>query len=223
MTVDEAPDVRPLEEATTQLVRKVADEIHSLDLDYPARIGVDGFCAAGKTTIAEALAAVLSASGAEVIRVSTDDYQNPPEVRWQLGDSSPEGFYRHAVDFDTMEREVLAPLGPSGSKLYRTSSYDIFARRPHVSEQSVAPDDGVLLLDGLFLHTERIARALDYTIFVDAPFDICVERARARNQERREDAAAVERLYRSRYIPGFQLYLSECHPREVASATIPNG
>lgn len=208
---------------TTQLVRQAGVEIHALDLGHPARIGVDGFCAAGKTTVADALAAVLSEAGRDVIRVSTDDFQNPPEIRWQLGEASPEGFYRHAVDFDALRREALAPLGPNGSRSYRISYYDLFARRPNLSEQYRASDEAVLILDGLFLHTASITGSLDYTIFVDAPFDVCVDRACVRDQERRGDAAEVERLYRSRYIPGFELYLSECHPREVASVTIPNG
>jgi uridine kinase len=92
-----------------------------------------------------------------------------------------------------------------------------------VAEESVATRGAILVLDGLFLHTERILKALDYTIFVDAPFDTCVARARARNPERMGDDAEIERLYRSRYIPGFAVYVAECDPQRLASVTIPNG
>lgn len=208
---------------TERALREIAGEILALDLPHPTRVGVDGFCAAGKTTLADELGALLNAAGVDTIRVSTDDFQNPPEIRWQLGEASPEGFYRHAVDFAALDREVLVPLGPDGSRRYRTSVYDIFALRPDVSERREAPDDAVLILDGLFLHAPAVLRSLDYTVFISTPFETCIDRALTRNQERKGDGAEVEELYRTRYVPGFQLYFAECRPDERASATVPNG
>ena len=42
-------------------LRGVADVIGALNLQYPVRRGVDGFCAAGKSTIASAFATMLAA------------------------------------------------------------------------------------------------------------------------------------------------------------------
>ena len=103
----------------------LASDVANLALGHPTRVGVDGFCAAGKTTIAQILATLLAQAGRPVIRVSSDDFQHPPSIRWQLGRESPEGFYRHAIDFDALRRELLIPLGPGGSRLYRTSTYDV--------------------------------------------------------------------------------------------------
>ena len=52
--------------------------------------------------------------------------------------------------------------------------------------------------------------------------ETCITRARHRNQERQVDADAVEALYRERYAPGFQLYLSHDHPQEFADVVVRN-
>ena len=184
---------------------------------------MDGFCATGKTTLSRALATLLTRAGRPVIRASADDFQHPPEIRWQLGRSSPEGFYRHAIDVGALSRELLIPLGPGGSRWYRTSTYDIQALAENRSEQNEAPPGSVLLLDGLFLHTSALRSHLDVTLFVTAPFETCVRRGRERNQENRSSADEVEALYRQRYGPGFALYLEEIDPMSLASATIENG
>jgi len=75
---------------------EIAAMILALEAPHPLRIGIDGFCAAGKTTLANAVAEKLEAKERRVIRASADNFQNPPEVRWQLGPRSPEGFFRHA-------------------------------------------------------------------------------------------------------------------------------
>jgi uridine kinase len=90
----------------------------ALERPHPIRIGIDGFCAAGKTTLANALGLELSARGRSVIRACGDDFQNTPVIRYQLGDRSPEGFYRHAMNFAALRSELLDLLGPTGTLAY---------------------------------------------------------------------------------------------------------
>src|SRR3954464_11477462 len=162
---------------------EIAEMILALEAPHPLRIGIDGFCAAGKTTLANAVAEKLEAKGRRVIRASADNFQNPPEVRWQLGPRSPEGFFRHAIDFQALRSELLEPLGPTGSRQYRTSTYDIRALRPDRSPQQVAASSAILLLDGLFLHSPQLEGCFEFTIFVAAAYETCIARARARKQE----------------------------------------
>jgi uridine kinase len=187
------------------------------DAPYPVRVAIDGFCAAGKTTLADALAVELRAQGRVVIRASADDFQNPPEIRWQLGRRSPEGFFRHTIDFRALRSELLEPLGPEGSLRYRTSTYDIHALRPNVSPEYLATPSAILLLDGLFLHVPQLAGCFDFTVFVSTANETCIARARTRRQEHLADADEIEALYRERYVPGFELYIAEVHPETRAS------
>jgi len=187
---------------------------------HPIRVGIDGFCASGKTTLADALALELRVAGCDVIRVCADDFQNPPEVRWQLGRRSPDGFLRYSIDFSSLRTLLLEPLGPGGSRNFRSSCYDVHASRPNLSIEQKASDTAVLLLDGLFLHAPALEHCFDFTIFVAAEFETCLRRALARNQERSDDLTELEAVYREKYIPGFELYCREVAPRERASAVV---
>jgi uridine kinase len=198
----------------------IATRILEVTAGHPTRVGIDGFCASGKTTLADALALELRAAGREVVRVCGDNFQNPPEVRWQLGRRSPEGFLRHSIDFPALRTLLLEPLGPNGSRNFRSSCYDVHASRVNLSVERTARDTAVLLLDGLFLHAPPLEHCFDFTIFVDAEFETCLRRALGRKQERSDDLTELEAVYREKYIPGFELYCREVGPRERASGVV---
>jgi uridine kinase len=201
-------------------VSAIAKQILAVECAHPVRVGIDGFCAAGKTTLADALEVELRARGRSVIRACGDDFQNPPNIRYQLGERSPEGFFRHAMNFAGLRRELLAPLGPGGSLVYRTTIYDVFASQPKLSAQRQADRLQILLLDGLFLHVQDLASCFEMTVFVEADYETCIARARARKQERYREPDRIEQLYRERYVPGFELYAAEVQPRARASIRI---
>jgi uridine kinase len=203
-------------------VNEAAGRILLLRSAHPTRVAVDGFCGAGKTMFAAHLANQLAASHRPIIQATTDDFQHPPEIRWQLGERSPRGFYLHAIDVDSLRTELLEPLGPGGTRRYRTSTYDMRSMQPNRSPVHVADLESILIVDGLFLLTAGLRSCWDFSIFIDASVDTCIARARLRNQERQEDADAVEALYRERYVPGFQLYLDQDRPKEVAGMVVRN-
>jgi len=201
-------------------VGEIVERIVALEASHPIRVGIDGFCAAGKTTLGDALGLALRARGRTVIRACGDDFQNPREIRHQLGDRSGEGFFRHAMNFRALRDELLDPLGPKGCLAYRTSVYDVFASRMNLSPQLQATPTQILLLDGLFLHVPELTGCFEFTVFVHADYETCIARARTRRQERYRDPEQIEALYRDRYVPGFELYLAEVQPAARASTTL---
>jgi uridine kinase len=70
------------------------------------RIAVDGIDAAGKSTLADQLGALLKAE-----RVSIDDFLRPEDERYARGIDSPEGYYEDSFDFTAFRRAVLAARG----------------------------------------------------------------------------------------------------------------
>lgn len=197
-----------------------AKRILAIECVHPIRIAIDGFCAAGKTTLADALAVELRTAGRVVIRVCADDFQNPPEVRWQLGHRSPVGFLRHQFDFHALRSLLLEPLGPAGSLRFHTSCYDVHASRSSLSSQNVADPRSIVLVDGIFLHTPVLNDCFELTILVNTDIETCLRRALARNQERASDPKDLSALYREKYIPGFQLYLEEVAPHQRANIVV---
>ena len=131
-----------------------------------------------------------------------------------------EGFYRHAFDVDAIRRHLLIPLTGSGEYVYRTSSYDFLSMKPDLSAPYQATPDSLVIVDGLFLFIPELVAFWDFRIFLDTPFDVCVERAKVRNQERLEDAAAVEKRYLERFWPGYEMYLDQVGPKRLADVVI---
>jgi uridine kinase len=59
----------------------LADLIAAIDRPRPARVGIDGGDAAGKTTLAGELEPLLGERGRTVIRASIDDLPHPRSAR----------------------------------------------------------------------------------------------------------------------------------------------
>jgi uridine kinase len=79
-----------------ELVARLAVAVAGLtQRDGRALVGIDGPDAAGKTTLADRLAAVLPGP---VLRMSGDDFLRPRGERHRRGELSPEGYYRDSVD-----------------------------------------------------------------------------------------------------------------------------
>src|SRR5919109_5314073 len=68
-----------------------------------ARVAVDGPDAAGKTILADELAALLGAD-----RVTLDDHLRRPEERYRRGRESPEGYYLDSFNLDAFRDAVLS-------------------------------------------------------------------------------------------------------------------
>jgi uridine kinase len=87
---------------------------------HPVRVGVDGFPAAGKSTLADELAGMVTGQGRPCVRADLDDFKRPRAER----PAGPAGFYRGAFDFDAIGKFLLVPLGPGGNRQIRLRFFD---------------------------------------------------------------------------------------------------
>lgn len=96
-----------------ELVARLAGLLSERTPAPTLRVAVDGPDAAGKTTLADELAAALRRPA---LRVSIDDFHRPREERYARGPLSPEGYVHDCFDFPALRRVVLAPA-PAGAVL----------------------------------------------------------------------------------------------------------
>ena len=101
-----------------RLIDLLADAVGSVTVAHPTRVAVDGPPAAGKTTLADELAAALRARGRYVIRATVDDFLFPRARRYRRGEFSAQGCYVDTHDHGTLKRVLLDPLGPGGERQY---------------------------------------------------------------------------------------------------------
>lgn len=206
----------------TDVLQSLAERIAALARPHPVRVAVDGIDAAGKTLLADELAAALVARGRPVIRASVDGFHRPRTERYQRGPTSPEGYYLDSFDYAATLEALLLPLGPGGSRCYRRAVFDFRTDAPLHAPQEVAPPDAVLVFDGVFLLRPELHDMWDYRIFVDVPFEVALERAEQRDISLFGSPDAVRTRYSERYIPGQRLYFERAHPKERADVIVYN-
>ncbi|MFI6479074.1 cytidylate kinase family protein [Nonomuraea sp. NPDC050663] len=208
-----------------ELISQLAEVIASVTTAHPLRVAIDGPPAAGKTTLADELAAVLRAQERDVIRATVDDFLFPRARRYRRGRYSAESCYFDAHDRGALCRVLLDPLGPGGDRRIRETVYDRDTDARSAVSPTTASEDAVLLFDGVFLLRPELVDRWDLRVFVSVPFEETIDRARGRSAavaRSAEDLAEVERSWRMRYIPSQRLYFAEARPIDHADIVVYN-
>jgi uridine kinase len=204
-----------------QMVARLADVVGSRKLAHPTRVALDGPPAAGKTTLADELAAVLRARGREVIRATIEGFLFPEAQRYRRGEFSPVGCYFDNHDYDALNRVLLDPLGPDGDRQFQDTVYDRTTDTALCPPVRTASAEAVLVFDGVFLLRPEILDRWDLRIFVSTAFEQTLDRALIREQGVLS-AADIERRWRERYIPSQQLYNAAVRPVDRAHVVVHN-
>lgn len=204
------------------MLDQLASRLLALQFQHPVRVAIDGVDASGKTTLADELAALLIQHGCLVIRASVDGFHRPRAERHRQGATSPEGYYADSFDYDALRNVLLQPLGPQGDRRFRRAIFDYRTDMPQMAEEELAPEDAILLFDGVFLLRPEIDGQWDYRIFVEVPFAVSIERAILRDRDLFGSAEATRARYQKRYIPGQQIYLKSVDPLRRAQAIVNN-
>ena len=200
------------------LLELLVENIAGVTRPHPVRAAIDGVDGVGKTTLANELVDPLRRRGVPVIRASIDGFHNPRAVRYRLGRSSPEGYFRDSFNYEALKSVLLDPLGPGGSLRYRRAIFDYRADSEVSPPFEEAPRNAVLLFDGVFLLRPELLGYWDISFFLDAPFTTTIPRC-AHRDGGSPDVNAVENL---RYVEGQRLYLHQCDPKRNATIVIDN-
>ncbi len=192
---------------------RVVDHLCALDAGHPLRVAVDGITAAGKTTVARALAAEVRERGRPAIHLTMDGWHHPRAHRHRQGRDSAVGYYEDAYDFAAFDRWVLAPLGRG--EAYRTRIIDLATDTPVDEPLSTPAPDAIVVVDGSFLQRDL---TWDEVVFVDTPFEVALARGARRDAALFGGAEAAREAFIRRYHAASRRYLSEVDP--VAHATV---
>jgi uridine kinase len=199
--------------AQRELFDSLADELIRLHGHGRAIVAIDGVDGAGKTTFADNLAEAIQKKGHPVFRASVDGFHRPKAERYRLGKDSPEGFYRESFDYSAMRRMLVEPFELGGSAAFVTAAFDHRRDAPVEPKWLTAPDDAILLLDGIFLQRPELRDLWEHTIWLEVPVAIAAKRMLTRDGP----GSNVQR-----YTGGQELYVAEAGPRAAARTVIDN-
>jgi uridine kinase len=204
-----------------ELIARLSRLLASRRLAHPLRVAIDGPDAAGKSTLAAELAHSLG-DMRETILSSVDGFHRPRHIRQRRGSLSPEGYYQDAFDYDAIIASVLRPLGPGGSRRYRTAMFDYRTDTARTERAHLAAKDAVLLFDGVFALRPELQSFWDVTMVVEVSPDETIRRALTRDVDLFGTPESVRERYQLRYLPAQQIYRAEASPATRADIVIDN-
>jgi uridine kinase len=203
-------------------LRPIADWITFLELGHPTRVGLDGASAAGKTTLADALAEMVqSATSRPVVRASIDDFHRPGhKFRSMRGEWTTQSYYDESYDYLGFRDLLLRPLGAGGNRRVRTAVFDSFHDVPISEHWKVASENTILIVDGVYLQREELRSDWDYLVWLKVNPETIISRARQRDVAWVGSADVVEHRYRTRVLQTHALYVSLVDPEAHADAVL---
>ena len=204
------------------VLRPIVNWIACLDQGHPTRVGLDGPSAAGKTTLADALAdLVQSTTTRPVVRASIDDFHRPGhKFRSIRGEWTTQSYYDKGYDYLAFRDLVLRPLGAGGNRRVRTAVFDSFHDAPIPEHWQVASENAILIVDGVYLQRQELRSDWDSLIWLEVDAEAMISRARRRDVAWVGSADEVERRYRRRVLQTHALYKSLVDPEAHADAVI---
>ena len=199
------------------LADALADLIDHRSAGRRLLVGVDGPDAAGKTTLARAVADCLLQPS---LCVSIDEWHNPREHRLRRGAESAEGYYLDSFDVDGLVAGCLAPFA-SGSRRIRTAGFDHVADAAVEMWQEVAAD-AVLIVEGVFLLRPELCERWDLSVYLHVDDVVTLSRAVVRDLPVLGSEDEVRRRYARRYLPGQAIYREVAAPFDAADVLVDN-
>jgi uridine kinase len=155
------------------------------DRDGTRWIGIDGFGASGKTTLADRIAAVLS----RAVVVHVDDFARPDVRGWERARFSS---------------QVLQPLLAGRPARYQRWDWNSNAG----AEWHVVPVGVPVVVEGVSSTDVRIGVPWDVTVWVDVPYDVRLARARER------DGPDMLDRWLTDWMPSEEAYAREQRPQD---------
>jgi len=207
----------------TELLDHLAKAVTRLHTNEPTVVAIDGRSAAGKTTLADELAASVSEQGRLVLRSSIDNF-HPPGHKYRSRERryTPISYYAEGYDYKAFQQCVLEPLRQAGSRRCRLAFWDSFNDVPFPEVWIDAPSNVILIVDGAFLLRADLRQYWDYTIWLHVDWQTMLERAAKRDVAWVGDADVVVERYRTFWIPMHELYEADAKPMSLASTIVDN-
>lgn len=178
-------------------------------------VGISGIDCAGKTTLAQQLAADLRDAGERAVVIGGDHFNRPRSERSAYPAEDPD----YGFAYEQLLREVLAPARAGGRVEARLRIKDWELDAWDERDFAVEPGD-VVLVEGVFMFTREFLPLLDLKVWVEISFGAALDRALTRDAAAMGGRDGVRERYATRYFPAQRLHLERDRPREASDVVV---
>ncbi|TCP55985.1 uridine kinase [Tumebacillus sp. BK434] len=177
--------------------------------DLRLLLGIDGLSGAGKTTLVQGLAAELERRGIETAVLHVDDLITVRERRYHTG--QPEWYEHYTLQWDAESiAENVFRAWVRGDRQLELDVYDSAGDAVHPQTFTV-PQDGILIVEGVYLQRKEWRGFFDYMVYIDCPREVRFARVTKRGGQDLHDPARID-LYKRRYWAAEDHYLQTEQP-----------
>jgi uridine kinase len=198
----------------------LANTLACMRLSRPVLIAIDGGSAVGKTTLTAELQPLVEARNRTVISASIDDFHRPKSDRYARGRYSAMACYHDTFNYERLRSDLVEPF--KAGRPFLTAIFDAYHDRPLQPPTITAPDDALLLFEGVWLMRPELDAYWDYRILITAEWHVVAERGIERDLAWGGTREEIQKLYETRYLPADKLYLDSVQPHLKANVIINN-
>lgn len=192
------------------MTQRIPGELADRLLRLPRRrltllAGIDGRGAAGKSTLARAVAALLPATAV----VEFDDFYLPSaerELRRREGDDEVGGDF----DWRRLRDQVLAPLDRDEPSRYQRYDWD----SDRLAEWHTIAPGGIVLVEGNYTTRAELRAFYDLTVWVEAPHELRLQRGVER------DGPGSREQWLELWMPEEERYIAAQDPRRWVDVVV---
>lgn len=181
-------------------------------------IGIDGLGGSGKTTIVKPLQLQLQNENYHSYVLHIDDFIHPRSIRYNYSKDEWDCYYNLQWRYDYLVKEILSPIKngeliDKDIELYNKENDNYFTERVNLNYGSV------LILEGIFLQRKELRDYLDFTVFLDVPQKIRLNRVLSRDKYI-GGFHDIKYKYENRYFPAEEKYILEYSPATSADLVL---
>ena len=184
-------------------ISEISSAIQAIEAAATRLVFIDGLGGAGKSVLAEALAAELGApvvQGDDFYRASAERRESPTESE-SVGAS---------YDWRRLKQQVLAPLARGKDARYQRYDWS----HDRLSDWVVVPRQATVVVEGVYVLRTELRRYASVSIWVETPREVRLDRGIER------DGEAARSRWIDEWMPAEDAYVAAMRPDAAATLVV---
>lgn len=191
-------------------INEMLEKIKEFDENKRYIIGIDGLSRSGKTTIVEKVRHYLEEIGRPFYIFHIDDHIVSRKERYNTEYEQWYEYYQLQWDTKWLADNFFSELSESKEIVlpYYQDEFDT-----HIETKVVLTENGIILIEGVFLQREEWKRFFDFMMYLDCPREVRFKRESIETQKN-----VIK--FQERYWKAEDYYLRKVQPKEHADFLI---